>query len=183
VRPSADRARLRRFLEQLGRRLRRPVRFYLVGGSVLVDLGLRTATLDVDYVAAADDPRALEDLEGAIRALRTELDINVEPASPADFLPIPPAMLDQSRFLRHDGRLSVYYYHLPSLVIAKVARGLERDLDDGERLLRAGEVRWQDIDATWDRIRSSPTGWLRYEPDDVQQRLETLRRRFETGAS
>jgi hypothetical protein len=45
VRQRADRARLRRFLRALGRRLRRPVRVYLVGGSVMVDLGLRATYL------------------------------------------------------------------------------------------------------------------------------------------
>ena len=48
--------------------MRRPVRFYLVGGSVLIDLGLRAATLDIDYVADADDPAALAEIEQAIRA-------------------------------------------------------------------------------------------------------------------
>jgi len=87
-------------LTELGRRLRRPVRFYLVGGSVLIDLGLRESTLDIGYVATSDDRAALADLEQTIRALKNELDVNVEPASPADFLPIPPSVLDRSRYVR-----------------------------------------------------------------------------------
>jgi hypothetical protein len=93
VRQRTDRARLTRLLETLGRRLRHPVRFYLVGGSVMVNLGLRPPTLDVDFVADADDPAALSDLELAIRTLKNELDVNVKPASPADFLPVPSSTL------------------------------------------------------------------------------------------
>jgi hypothetical protein len=165
-------------LTALGRRLRRPVRFYLVGGAVVVDLGLRGSTLDIDYVADSDDPAALEDLERSIRELKDELDVNVEPASPADFLPIPRSVLDRSRFVARHGKMDVYYYHLPSLVIAKVARGFELDLADAEQLVRTGQVNWHDIEATWREIRSSPTGWLRYEPDEIERRLELLRQRM-----
>jgi hypothetical protein len=178
VRPPVDRSRLRAFLEALGRTTRRAARLYLVGGAVVIDLGLREATLDIDFVADADDPRALEDLERAIRRLKDELDINVEPASPADFLPIPSTVLARSRYVGRFGSLSVYYYDLPSLVIAKAARALERDLDDAERLIRAGQVEWGDVEATWNEVRASPLGWLRYEPQEIEQRLALLRRRL-----
>jgi hypothetical protein len=185
MRERTDRVRLRRFLDALGRRLRQPVRFYLVGGSVMIDLGLRGTTLDVDYVADADDPAGLADLEQQIRVLKNELDINVEPASPADFLPIPGSVLGRSRYIGRHGRLDVYYYHLPSLVLSKAARGLEQDLDDAERLVRAGEVTWSDVEAVWSEVRSSPTGWLRHEPEAVERRLNLLRQRLasEPGTS
>lgn len=183
MRQRTDRALLHRFLTALGRRLRRPVRFYLVGGSVLIDLGLRPATFDIDYVADADDPAAMDDLEAAIRALKNELSVNVEPASPADFLPVPRSALARSRFVGQWGVVSVYYYHLPSLVIAKAARGLEQDLTDVERLIRAGELEWAEVEETWAEIRSRSTGWLRYEPDDIEQRLILLRQRLDVEPS
>jgi hypothetical protein len=183
VRERTDRDRLRRFLDELGRRLRRPVRLYLAGGSVLIDLGLRATTLDIDYLADADDPADLAELEQLIRVLKNELDVNVEPAGPSDFLPIPRSVLDRSRYVGRHGRLDVYYYHLPSQVIAKVARGLEQDLLDAERLVRAGEVTWADVEATWQEIRASPTGWLRHEPEDVERRLMLLRRRLDAMPS
>jgi type II secretory pathway component PulJ len=182
VRQRTDRERLRRFLEVLGRRLRRSVRFYLVGGSVLIDLGLRGSTIDIGYVAAADDPADLADLEQNIRALKNELDVNVEPASPADFLPIPRTILDRSRYIGREGRLEVYYYHLPSQVIAKAARGLEQDLRDAERLITAGEVAWSDVEETWKEISASRTVWIRYEPEEIEKRLELLRRRLDASS-
>jgi hypothetical protein len=74
--------------------------------------------------------------------------------------------------------VDVYYYHLASLVIAKAARSFEQDLDDADQLVRTGEVTWDEIMATWAEMRQRPTGWLRYEPDDVERRLELLRRRL-----
>jgi hypothetical protein len=124
----------------------------------------------------------LEELELAIRGLKEELDVNVEPASPADFLPIPPSVLDRSRFVERHGKVDVYYYHLPTLVIAKAARGLELDLADAEQLVRTGEVEWSDVDSTWREIRSSPIGWLRHEPDEVERRLQLLHQRLIIGS-
>jgi hypothetical protein len=183
MRQRTDRDRLDRFLTELGRRLRRPVRFYLVGGAVVVSLGLRGSTLDIDYVADADDQAALDELERAIRTLKIALDVNVEPASPADFLPVPPWVLARSRFVATYGRLAVYRYHLPTQVIAKAARGFELDLADVELLVRSGQVAWEDVEATWRELRASPTGWSRYEPDDIEARLAALRRRLDTTAS
>ncbi len=179
MRQRTDQARLTRFLNALGGRMRRPVRLYLVGGSVLIDLGFRESTLDIDYVADADDPAVLAELEQAVRALKDELDVNVELASPADFLPIPPSVLGRSRFVGQYGQLSVYYYHLPSLVIAKAARGLEQDMADAEWLISSGEVAWSDIEATWHEVIASPTGWMRHEPAAVEQRLDLLRQRLD----
>ena len=143
----------------------------------MIDLGLRVATLDIDYLADADDPAALAELEQAIRALKNELDLNVEPASPADFLPIPPSALQWSRYVASHGAVSVYYYDLASQVIAKAARGLEQDLADAESLILQGHVAWPDVEERWRQIRASPTGWLRHEPHDVERRLDLLRRR------
>jgi hypothetical protein len=178
VRDRTNRARLKLFLREAGRRTRRPIRLYLVGGSVLTDLGLRAATIDIDYVVDADDPAALAEFKVVMRQLKRELDLNIEPASPADFIPVPKDAFVRSRFVGRYGALSVYYYHLPSLVIAKVARGFEQDLADAERLIRAGEVAWADVETTWQEIRASPTGWLRYEPDEIEERMDLLRRRL-----
>lgn len=179
MRERTDRARLRRFLRSLGRRLRRPVRFYLVGGAVMIDLGLRPTTLDIDYVAEADETPALDDLEQTIRLLKQELNLNVEPASPADFLPVSRSAWSKSRYVDTYGRVTVYYFHIPSLVIAKAARGFEQDFEDAEQLVRSGVVGWAEVEVTWAEMRASPTGWLHYEPADVEGRLTILRRRLE----
>jgi hypothetical protein len=182
MRAPTDRDRLDAFLRALARTVRSPLRFYLVGGSVLVDLGLRTATLDVDYVARADDPRALSDFERQLPVLKEQLDINVEPASPTDFMPVAANALDRSRYIRSYGRVAVYHYHYASLALAKVARAAERDLGDVELLMRTGVVSWEDVERAWADARSQETGWLRHTPAQVEERMVAMRRRLqETG--
>jgi len=39
------------------------------------------------------------------------------------------------------------------------------------------------VEATWQAIRTSPTGWLRYEPAEIEQRLDVLRRRLGAAPS
>lgn len=183
MRDYAERARIERFLGVLGRRLRLPIRLYLVGGSVIVDMGLREATLDVDYVAQSDDPLALEEFERLLPQLKNELGINVEPASPADFIPVPRDVLDRSTYVRSYGNVHVYYYDLPSTIISKAARGAERDFNDIEAVIRAGALSWDDVENRWEEIRVSPRGWLRYSPDRIDQRLRVLRDRLFPPAS
>ena len=150
--------------------------------SVKVVVDAYDGSLD-SYVADADEPAALGELEMAIRQLKNELDVNVVPVGPADFLPIPRSVLERSRYIGRYGRLDVYYFDLPSQIIAKAARGLEQDFADAESLLRSGEVTWDAVEARWREIRSSPTGWLRYEPAEVDERLRLLRQRLDTNPS
>ena len=88
LRPSVDRRRIERFLRELGRAFRYPARIYLVGGTTLVFEGLRGATLDVDFAVEVDPAHHTEFMRQVAR-LKTRLAINVEEASPADFIPLP----------------------------------------------------------------------------------------------
>lgn len=178
MRAPVDRAGLDRFLRTLGRRLRRPVRMYLVGGAIVVDRGLRQSTVDVDFVADADDPLALDDFERQIVSLKNELQTNIEPASPGDFIPVPPNVLDRAKYMRSYGQLAVYHYDLATTVISKVARGTDRDLFDVEALVRSGAVGWTDVEATWQEIRASARGWLRHSPGEVERGLAEMRERL-----
>jgi hypothetical protein len=146
--------------------MRRPLRIYLVGGTIAVDRGLRELTLDVDYAVASDDPLAIEEFERLIPQLKNDLDINLEPASPADFLPVPRGVLELSPYVRTVGPVMVYHYDLPTTVLSKVARGAERDLHDVEALVRVGAVAWDDVEARWAQIRASPRGWIRHTPEE-----------------
>jgi hypothetical protein len=179
VREPVERAKILRFLEVLGRRLHRPVRFYLVGGSIFVDLGLRGTTVDLDYVVQSDEQDAIEEFERLVPRLKNELKINLKPASPADFLPLPDDVLAHSRYVRSFGNVHVYYFDLASTVISKVARGAERDLGDVEAMVRAGEVSWTEVQARWQQVRGSKRGWIRYDPVTIEARLEMMRRRLE----
>lgn len=69
------------------------MRVPFVGGTTAVLIGWRGTTIDVDLVMRPEDDGLLR----AIPALKEELQINVELASPADFIPIPPPSTRESR--------------------------------------------------------------------------------------
>ena len=93
---------------------------YLVGGSTAVEQGWRESTIDVDLRLEPED-------EGVLRALpriKIEQGVNVELASPLDFLPELPGWRDRS----------------PLVALAKLERGFTQDLADVEAMVDRGLV-------------------------------------------
>src|SRR5262245_7077242 len=74
VRSTADADRIRRFIEELGRRAAGPGRVYLTGGGTAVLFGWRNTTVDVDLKLDPEPPGVFD----AILRLKDELDVNVE---------------------------------------------------------------------------------------------------------
>jgi hypothetical protein len=123
-------------MEALGRAATRDVRVYLVGGTTAVLLGWRPSTVDVDLVMRPEDDSLLR----AIRDLKESLQLNVELASPGDFLPVPEGWEERSRFIAQVGRVAFYHYDLYAQALAKVERGHRQDLEDVREMLARGLI-------------------------------------------
>lgn len=136
MRELADKERIHRFMQALGDAARRDVRIYWVGGTTAVLLGWRATTIDVDLVMQPED----EILLRAIGSLKESLRLNVELASPADFIPVPPGWEDRSMFITTVGRVSFYHYDLYAQAMAKVERGHQQDLNDVQEMLSRGLI-------------------------------------------
>ncbi len=136
MRNLADRERIRRLMEALGRAAAQNVRIYLVGGTTAVLMGWRTSTIDVDFVMRPEDDALLR----AIPALKESLQINVELASPLDFIPVPPGWEDRGTFVQQVGRAAFYHFDLYAQALAKVERGHRQDLDDVREMLDRGLI-------------------------------------------
>jgi addiction module HigA family antidote len=101
MRPPADAEKIRRLLEELGRRARGPGRVYLAGGATALLIGWRANTVDVDLKLDPEPDGIFE----AIAALKDDLDVNIELASPEQFLPALPDWRRRSVFIgRHERR-------------------------------------------------------------------------------
>src|SRR5262245_37610006 len=98
LRPSVNRSRIELFLKQLGERYHRPGRVYLVGGTTLVFEAYRQQTLDID-IAIEVTPEDHGAFVQAVRKLKETLDVNVEEASPGDFIPLPGGYADRHEFI------------------------------------------------------------------------------------
>ena len=136
MRALADRERIQRLIEAFGRAARDQVRIYLVGGATAVLLGWRATTIDVDLVVRPEDDTLLREIPG----LKEALQINVELASPLDFIPVPPGWEDRGMFIAQRGQASFFHFDLYAQALAKVERGHRQDLEDVRAMIASGMV-------------------------------------------
>ena len=85
MRERADAERIRRFMQAAGAAAKREGVCYLAGGATAVLIGWRTTTIDVDIALEPEQDELLRSLP----AIKSELRVNVELASPRDFIPLP----------------------------------------------------------------------------------------------
>jgi hypothetical protein len=136
MREIADLARIERFMRRLGAEARAGGRLYFTGGATAVLYGWRGSTIDVDIRLVPEQ----DDLLRALPRLKEALRLNIELASPADFIPVAPGWEDRSPFIRREGALSFHHFDLYAQALAKVERGHTQDLSDVAEMLRRGLV-------------------------------------------
>jgi hypothetical protein len=136
VRELADADRIRRFLRELGRAARDDAAAYLTGGATAAIVGWRETTVDVDLKLVPESDELLR----ALQSLKDELRINVELASPADFIPVAGGWEERSVFVVREGRLSVYHFDPYAQALAKLERAHALDMEDVGALVQHGLV-------------------------------------------
>src|SRR6476646_10544208 len=136
VRDAANAERIRALARGLGQTVAPGPRMYLTGGATAVLEGWRDSTVDVDVRFEPESGAALE----RIRDLKERLDINVELASPLDFLPPLPGWQERSRFRLREGNLEVFDFDLYSQALSKLQRGFELDLEDVRSMVGSGLI-------------------------------------------
>ena len=115
MREPADLTRIERFMRALGREARENSRVYFTGGATAVLHGWRDSTIDVDikFVPERDE------LFRAIQQLKEQLQLNVELASPADFIPVRSDWEERSPFIAREGRVSFHHFDLCAQALSK----------------------------------------------------------------
>lgn len=126
MRALADADRIRQFMQALTQDAREDGRVYFTGGATAVLYGWRGSTIDLDIKLVPEQDALLR----AIPRLKEKLQLNVELASPADFIPVPPGWEDRSPFIERIGRLSFHHFDPYAQALAKVERGHTLDLAD-----------------------------------------------------
>lgn len=111
-------------------------RIYLTDGGTAVLEGWRGMTIDLDLKAAPEPAGWFE----AIAALKESIDINVELASPDDFIPVVPGWQERSPLVMRQGNIEFYHYDPYAQALSKIERGHARDLADVESMLQRGLV-------------------------------------------
>ncbi len=137
MRQLVDSARLRSFMQALGRKATSNGRVYLTGGASAVLFEWRHSTVDVDLKLEPDRDELLR----AIPALKESLQVNVELASPGDFIPELPGWRERSPFIVREGYLSFHHYDFYAQALSKIERGHAHDLLDVGQMHALGLVR------------------------------------------
>src|SRR5881409_183409 len=95
---------LQAFMKALAAAAKTPSRVYLVGGASSVLLGWRDSTIDVDLKIVPEN----DEVRRSLPPPKEQLHINIELASPDDFIPGLPGWQERSRFIRQEGKLAFY---------------------------------------------------------------------------
>lgn len=136
MRALTDRARLFELMRRLGADADAETRIYLTGGATAVVEGWRDSTIDVDIKIVPDRDSVLR----AIPRLKEILQINVELASPDDFIPVRDGWQDRSPFVAREGRVTFHHFEFAAQALAKIERGHVQDLRDTKVMLERGLV-------------------------------------------
>jgi hypothetical protein len=136
MRALADADRIRRFMQALGAEAEGDTRIYFTGGATAVLHGWRPATIDIDIKMVPDRDRLFR----AIPALKERLQINVELASPDDFIPVREGWEDRSPFIAREGRVAFHHFDPYAQALAKIERGHSLDVADVQQMFRQGLV-------------------------------------------
>ncbi len=126
MRSNVDPQKIEQLMKILGREARGAGSIYFTGGASALLIGWRNSTIDIDIRLDPEPPGIFQ----AIAKLKQELDINIELASPQDFLPALPGWRDRSIFIKRHGEISFYHYDFTAQALAKLSRGYDRDISD-----------------------------------------------------
>ena len=124
------------FMKALGRAGRTSARLYFVGGASAVILGWRETTIDIDLKLVPEVNEILKTLPN----LKERLQINIELASPDDFIPALPGWEERSQHISREGSIDFFHYDFYAQALAKLERGHSTDMHDVRQMVERGLV-------------------------------------------
>ena len=174
MREIADAGRVRELMRALAREAREPTSVYFTGGATAVLYGWRASTVDVDLRIEPDRDEILKALVG----LKERLNINIELASPADFVPVASDWRARSPFIERQGCISFHHFDLYAQALSKAERHHAQDLDDIQEMLRLGLIEPAAMIDYYNRVSVNLHRYPSIDPETLQ---ETARRLFGAG--
>ena len=179
MRPNVDRQTIERFLKELGRHFRQEGRLYLVGGAALVHAGIRpgtsATTQDIDLEVGSGDMYQI------INQLKQQLNMNVEFASPGDFIPLPHNWENLSRYVGRYGSIDVFYFDFYSIALSKIERGSARDLQDVALLLQQQVITLPELDSASQEVadQMGKGNYKRLDRDAFLKQYQAIRQHLQ----
>lgn len=158
-------------LEDIGKQCRGPGVVYLTGGATAVLFGWRETTIDLD-VKFLPEPDGIFD---AIPRLKIQRNVNIELASPDDFVPALPGWKERSRWIANHAGVDFYHFDFYTQVLSKLERDHAKDRIDVASMVRVGLVEPARLLELYDQL--TPEQLNRYpsiEPASVRTAIVRL---------
>jgi hypothetical protein len=168
MRALTDSGRIQEFMSALGREARTEARVYFTGGVCAVLLGWRPSTIDADIRIVPDR----DELFRAIPALKERLGMNVELASPPDFIPELPGWQERSPFIAREGLVSFHHFDFYSQALAKTSRGHAQDRADVRSMLDARLVEPARLRELYAAVEDRLYRYPAIDPATLRRRLD-----------
>ena len=160
-------------MDELAASVRGPGNIYFRGGATALLLGFREQTIDVDIKLDPEPEGVFE----AIAQLKNRLDLNIELASPDDFIPATSDWREKSPLIASVGRVQYFHYNLALQALSKLERGHRQDLEDVKNLIRGGHVTGEQLQRKFNQIEPQ---LVRYPAVDIP-RFKTNVEKFLKG--
>ena len=168
MRPPVDEGRIRELAHRLGLISSRRVRMYLTGGATAVLEGWRRSTIDIDLRFEPESDELLRELP----ALKERLGVNIELASPPDFIPELPGWRERSPLVFRDGNIDVHHFDPYSQALSKIERGFAQDREDVRELVSRGLVEPSRLRELFDAIEPDLFRYPPIDPASFRRKVE-----------
>lgn len=143
---------------------------YLTGGATAVLEGWRPSTVDVGVRFEPDSEEPLR----RIADLKEKLELNVELASPLDFLPPLEGWRERSPFRLREGNLEVFDFDPYSQALSKLERGFDLDLRDVASMVDSGLVEPRRLLELFEGIEGELFRFPAVDPAHLRREVEGL---------
>src|SRR5437016_9860905 len=161
-------ATLQQFMQELAGAARGRGNVYFTGGATALLLGFRQQTIDIDLKLDPEPEGVFE----AIASLKNRLDVNVELASPDDFIPAAADWRERSRHIGSIGRLQFFHYDFALQALSKLERGYAQDLEDVASFVDRGYVTIDDLRNLFERIKPKLLRYPALDPAQFEKKVE-----------
>jgi hypothetical protein len=170
MRDVTNQKKIQQFMRALGTSASQDARVYFTGGVTAVLMGWRDTTIDIDLCFNPE----LDELFRAIPALKEALEINVELASPPDFIPTLPGWEERCQYIGREGKITFYHYDPYSQALAKIERGHTQDIQDVEAMLQRGFVEGQKLLSLYQSIAPQLYRYPAIDPRSFSRAVDNI---------
>jgi hypothetical protein len=157
-------------MKKLAESVKGPGKVYFTGGATALLLGFREQTLDIDLKLEPEPDGAFE----AIAVLKDQLNINVELASPDDFVPAPVRWRERSTLIVSIGKVDFYHFDFTLQALAKLERGNRQDLKDVMAFVNGDYTTVEKLQTTFVEIEPKLLRYPAIDPADFRSKLDSF---------